>query len=364
MKIKLNKSFVVFFSLSSLFSVALFAGNTDRAGQAGATELLIDPWARNTGMAGANSASITGLESTFLNVAGTAFIPKTELVFSHQDYLQGTGIAINSFGFCQHVGETGVVSLTVMSMNFGQIPITTVQQPDGGLGTYSPQFSNIGFSYAKKFSDQIYGGMTLRVISETVTNVSAQGVAIDGGIQYVTGRRKQIHFGIALKNVGPQMKFSGDGLSFTTPLPQLPQNSNPNGTVVTYTVEERSQAFELPSLMNIGASYDFYFTKDTATYKNNRLSVCGNFTSNSYTKDQFILGLEWGFRSILMVRVGYCYEQGITSASTSTTVYTGPAAGVSFDIPLRNKSTFCLDYSYRPTDPFQGVHALGVRVNL
>jgi len=50
-----------------------FAGNSDRAGQAGATELLINPWSRSSGMAGANAASIRGLEAQYLNVAGMAF---------------------------------------------------------------------------------------------------------------------------------------------------------------------------------------------------------------------------------------------------------------------------------------------------
>ena len=32
--------------------------------------------------------------------------------------------------------------------------------------------------------------------------------------QYLTGDNENIHFGIALRNIGPTMKFSGDGLSF------------------------------------------------------------------------------------------------------------------------------------------------------
>ena len=40
------------------------AGNPDRAGSAGAGQLLINPWAASNGLAGANMASILGLEST------------------------------------------------------------------------------------------------------------------------------------------------------------------------------------------------------------------------------------------------------------------------------------------------------------
>ena len=50
-----------------------FAGNEQRAGQAGASELLINPWARTSGWAGANIAGGRGLESIYSNVAGLFF---------------------------------------------------------------------------------------------------------------------------------------------------------------------------------------------------------------------------------------------------------------------------------------------------
>ena len=78
-------SFVLFASMLSAY-----AGNKDRAGQAGAYELLINPWARSSGWHGLNTSSVHGLESMNLNVAGLAFTSKTEALFSHSIYLNGT----------------------------------------------------------------------------------------------------------------------------------------------------------------------------------------------------------------------------------------------------------------------------------
>src|ERR1017187_6798978 len=167
-------------------SNCLVAGNDQRAGQAGATELLINPWARSSGWGGANSASCQGLEAMFLNVAGTAFTQKTELLFASTNYLEGSGIRINAFGFTQKVGESGVFGLAISSMSFGDIPITTTAQPEGGLGTFSPSYLNFGLSYAKTFSHSIYGGMAIKIISESISNVSTGGICLDAGIQYVT----------------------------------------------------------------------------------------------------------------------------------------------------------------------------------
>src|SRR5690349_6632373 len=94
----------------------LFAGNQDRAGQAGASGLLFNPWARTSGWGGANVAGVHGLEGQFLNVAGTAFTKRTELLFTHTNYLKGSDINVNSFGFSQKIGASGVIGLGFMSM--------------------------------------------------------------------------------------------------------------------------------------------------------------------------------------------------------------------------------------------------------
>jgi len=356
---KKNYRFLVPVTLASIFTIQTFAGNPDRAGQAGATELLINPWARSSGWADANVAGSRGLESFYTNIAGTAFTRKTELMFTRTQWLKGTDININSFGLTQRVGETGAIGLAIMSMDFGDIPITTVDKPEGGLGTYSPQYLNIGVSYAKGFSDDIYGGLAVKVITEKTANVSARGIALDAGIQYVTGKYDQLKFGISLKNVGPRLKFSGDGLSFKTPVPAAT-----NGASVM-TVDQRAAQFELPSLLNIGAGYDFYFKKDSIRMKDNRLTVMGNFTSNSFGKDQFKLGLEYAWKNMLMLRVGYTYEKGIFDVADRTSVFTGPSAGFTVELPFgKNKSTFGIDYSYRATNPFEGTHSIGARINL
>ena len=348
-------------SLAGIFtaaSVCSFAGNGDRAGQAGATELLINPWARSSGWGGANTATCRGLEAQFLNVAGTAFTKKTELLFARTNWLVGTDIHINSFGFTQKVGATGVLGLGIMSMDFGDIQITTVDLPEGGIGTFSPQYLNMGLSYAKAFSDNIYGGLNMKVISEAISDVRAKGVAFDAGIQYVTGKYDNIKFGIALKNVGPRMQFAGDGLSFRADIP-----GSISGEPLT--VEQRTASFELPSLVNIGGAYDYYLPNDTSTKKMHRITLAGNFTSNSFTKDEFKLGLEYGFKSFLMVRAGYVYEKDIMDKELRTTAFTGPNAGFTVELPLnKNGTTFAIDYSYRFTNPFSGCHTFGARINL
>jgi hypothetical protein len=346
------------FSTAVLASFVGQAGNPERAGQAGASQLLINPYARNAGMVGSNSAKVRGLEAQFLNVAGTAFTRKTELIFNRANWLQGTDIFINSFGLTQGVGETGTIGFGVVAINAGKIDITTEDQPEGGLGTFNPTFYNISLSYAKMFSDNIYGGINFRIINEQIPNVSARGIALDAGIQYHTGKNDQIHIGIALKNWGPKMTYVGDGLSR--------QTSVKYGNNYELTVNNRSGAFELPALVNIGGAYDFYLVKDsTGVSKKHRLSLNATYTSNSFTYDNFLYGLEYSWKEILMLRGGLYTEKDIFNTEARRTVFTGPAAGLTFEVPFNEKkSTIGLDYSYRFTNPFGGTHTFGLRVNL
>jgi len=329
------------------------AGNKDRSGQAGAAELLINPWARSSGWGGVNIANVNGLESMYNNIAGIAFTQKTELVFSYTDWLRGSDIKIMSFGIAQRVSESGVIGLNVMSMNFGEIDITTVDKPEGGIGTFSPRYLNISLGYAKAFSNSIYGGLSLKIINEAISDATAQGVAIDAGIQYVTGELENIKFGISLRNWGPKMKFSGDGYSLRTAFP---------GQENMFTTTQRGAAFELPAQLNIGAAYDFLFGES-------RFTLAGSFLSNSFTKDQFVLGGEFSLKNYLLLRAAYAYEEGINKSiyePERSNANKGLSGGFSVQIPLNKEtgSVFAIDYSFRPTDHFKNTHSIGLRFTL
>ncbi len=342
-----------------LGSATLYAGNEDRAGQAGATELLINPWARSSGWGGANSASMQGLEAMYMNVAGVSFTKRTEVMFAHTRWLVGSGTSINSFGLTQKIGEAGVLGLGIMSMGFGDISVTTVDQPEGTGSFFSPRYMNIGLSYAKTFSNSIHGGISVKVISQSIANATAQGFAFDAGIQYVTRLGKKdnpltkdnLAFGIALRNVGPPMSFSGDGFSVRGLV---------SSTGTSLTLEQRSAKFEMPSLLNIGITYHWRMAEA------HRISFAGTFTSNSFSKDQFRGGLEYGFKQYLALRGGYVYEKGQGNAETSTTAFTGPCAGATLELPFgkEKKGSFAVDYSWTASNPFQGNHSIGVRIAL
>lgn len=338
-----------------------FAGNKDRTGQSGAPELLINPWARSTGLFGMNTASVAGIEAMKLNIAGLAQDSTTEIGLSHGVYLSGTGISINNIAIAQKVGETGVIGVNIMSMGFGDIVATDYFNPEG-YGSYHPQFLNVQLGFAKQFSSHINAGVCATYVSEQINNISALGVAFDGGIQYVTGKRDNFHFGIVLHNIGTNMRFTGTGFAINADQPQ----ASPTFAV---TANYPSDKFEMPTYLNIGLSYDIFLDEHHLKNKDDqpvqRLSAFGNFTSNSFNNDYLGAGLEYGYKGMFMLRGAYRYEKGIGSLSTSSTMYSGLAVGATVQTRIGGDKApmLALDYSFRPTQrPANGVHMISVRM--
>ncbi len=345
--------------VASAISLNGFAGNPDRAGEAGASELLINPWAMSAGWYGLNIASVKGIESMSLNVAGLTFINQTQLEFSRSEYLVGSDVSISSFGFAQKIGE-GAIGLSLVSFNLGDIPVTTTQAPEGTGAVFTPRLSNIAVSYSRKFADYLAGGVTFRGISENIADARAFGIGMDVGIQYITGpaeHPEQIKMGVALRNIGSPMRFQGDGVTFSGLVPDGSYNT---------TISFRTENFELPVLLTMGLSYDFYFGAK------HRLTAVGNFISNSFYKDQFGGGLEYALKvkgqEMFMLRTGYRYEDGITSNDPTqrTTAHNGFAAGATFQTRFtQNDNTILsINYAYRGSDPFDGTHSLGIRLSI
>lgn len=332
-------------------STVAFAGNPDRQGEAGANQLLINPWARSAGLHEMNTSSTIGAEAMYLNVAGLSRISKTQIQIGHTRYI--ADININALGFAQKMGKGGAFGISLVALDMGNFDYTTEDVPEGSGATFSPSYFNMGLSYSHLFSNKVSVGVTAKFVNEAITNVAARAFALDAGVQYVSGENDNFKFGISLRNVGTKMRFSGEGLTKSLPNP---------GPTYEYDIPyyERSAQYELPSQLNIGASYDWLLGKV------NRLSLIGNFTSNAFSRDQVGAGLELSVKKVFALRVGYKYEFDAPVGSTQATLDNGLSAGFSFSVPVKKDSEtrISLDYAYRQTDIFNGIHNLGIRLDL
>lgn len=360
--------------LLTLLGAAL-GGNPERAGSAGATQLLINPYARSSGMGGINIANTYGIESVIINPAGIALTRRTEFIFSHTRWLVGSDININAFGFAQGFKNGGTLGLAVMAFDLGQFERTTIDNPDGGIGYFSPTMLNISISYAKVFADdRIFVGATTKLIHESIPDAAANGVAFDAGVQY-RDKQGNLKLGVALRNIGPQMRYRGEGLTARA-------NLGGAGSAFTSLVSTPPASFEIPSVLLIGAAYRIGIggeaelkaresaaggTGGDRDYLFSIIPMLG-FYANSFQNNQLGGGIELRYKNYFMIRGAYMWEPDITSKENTQNAFMGINFGATVELPFRTGenrySTFGIDYSYRPTYFFNGTHSIGARLYL
>ncbi len=347
-----------FYAFIALFLMAgtstTFAGNPDRQGESGAYELILTPWTRTAGLQGLNCSDIKGVEAMRVNPAGISRIHNLEVAIGSAQYLRNSGTHLNGLGVSTKVGKNknGAIGISLMSMSFGDIPVTTEDQPDGTGSTFSPSFFNIGIAYGYTFENKISVGFLMRVISESIADISALGVGFDFGVQYVSGDQDNFKLGISLRNVGTPMSYSGEGFTL---------NVDPDGNTDRLSLRTTPAEFELPTQLNIGISYDFYLGYDAHI-----ITPMLAFTGNSFFRDQIGVGLEYSYKKILQIRGSYEGEIGSDSNISVNNVYTGLGVGASLYVPLskKNDSKMAIEYAFRTTEIFNGTHNFGIKFML
>ncbi len=358
MKLFMNK--ILYFILTLVVvgwaTTTAVAGNPDRQGEAGAPELLLNPWARSAGLHTMNTSMISGVEAMRLNIAGLVRIDRTEINVAHTQYLKGTDIGINAFGLSQKIGENSALGISIMTLDFGDIARTTTTQPEGTGGTFSPRYFNLGVGFAHMFENKVTVGVLFRAVTEGLEDVQASAMALDAGIQYVTGENDNFKFGISLRNVGSRLQFKGEGLAEELTITDFDGEH-------AVTINQRPTAFELQSVLNIGLSYDFL------PAVNHRITAVGNYTSNAFSQDQIGGGIEYAFKEMVMIRGGYKLDFGqvATTQFDSEPLFTGIAGGFTVNVPLNKEKgspRVAIDYAYQTTKIFDGNHHLSLRFNL
>jgi len=320
-----------------------------RVGTAAAAELLVPIGARDLALGGSGIASSHGLEAIYWNPAGLGRIGhNAEAMFSSMSYIADIGVKYGAVG--SSFGDFGVIGLSIKSIGLGDISLTTVDDPDGlGGRTFSPAFITVGLTYARALTDAISAGATVKVVSEQVDRVSASAVAFDFGVQYSRlGGINGLAVGVAVKNIGPQMKYEGSGLF------REATASNASRSAQQYKSEAASA--ELPSLIEIGLSYSSRLTDDM-TYQVNT-----SFANNNLYLDEYRMGGEVGYAVSDFQLFG---RFGIALVPKNENVEQESLFGPTFGFGLVTSTAgieMTVDYTYRTAKFFDANQALSLKL--
>jgi opacity protein-like surface antigen len=328
--------------------VIAYAGDTSRKGTNGAEELLIPVGAQSIATGGAFLSNVSGLEAIYYNPAGLSQGKGTEAMFSFMTYL--ADIKVSYFAIGSSLGDLGSVALSVKTLNFGNIPVTTDDAPDGNGSTYSPGYLTAGVTYAKVITDRVCVGVNAKVINETIADVSATGFALDFGVQYKFPSNLSI--GCTVKNIGTNMSFSGNSLQTFTTVPGA-QLATPNGNYQVVTEE-----FQIPSYFELSTAYNYNINEQ------NIFNIGISFRNNNSFEDEMRLGLEYGFNNQFFLRGGYSSPVQNTSASAIGANY-GFTFGAGVNYSFIDGMNFTLDYAFQQVKSFPNPnHTFTIKMNI
>ncbi len=282
-------------SILALASVSM-AGSDRRLGTAGAQYLRIPVGSRGTAMAGAIGADVYGTEAIFYNPAGVAMIEGTEVMFSHLNYF--ADMDLNYFAITTAIEDFGSIGFSAKILSVGDIVKTTwnASTPEGTGEIYSPSSSEIGLTYSRVLTDRVTFGLTGKFINEQIDLVSAKGMAIDFGVNYDT-KWNNLRLGMIIKNLGPSMSFSGEGLDYSAQAPGTYPQTSPEKTFTA-----KSASFELPAWAQLSMAWDAY--KEDM----HRATVFGTFQANNFSKDLFRGAFEYAYDEKYFIRGGYTLD--------------------------------------------------------
>lgn len=278
-----------------LIASTLFAGTIRSSGTAGAAQLLIPVGAENIALSNANVATVSGVEALFQNPAGVAkYDGSAQAMAGTMTYI--ADINVTHFGILTNFGKTGTIGLSVKSLDFGDIPVTTFDETEGTGATFSPRFMTIGVTYAKSFSDRVQFGVNFKLVSEAIINTKASGLAVDLGVQYQFPDMP-LYIGVTLKNIGGRMEYQGSDLE---------QKLDPDGSE-SGTMQERfrikAEEFDLPSQFDISVNYEVIPD----------LSLMAAFTQNSFSANTGNFAAKYSFQDFVWVAAGT--QLGLVSSS-------------------------------------------------
>ncbi|MBI4535813.1 MAG: PorV/PorQ family protein [Ignavibacteriae bacterium] len=343
----MNRTLIAIVTLAMLLLAGaseLYAGRGDKAGTSAASELLIPVGGREVALGGSSLASTRGVEAIYWNPAGLArSYSATEALFSHMSYIADIGV--DYFAVGSTFEGFGSIGLSLKSLSFGEIEITTEDVPDGTGAFYSPTYVTVGLTYSRLLTDRISVGLTANLISERIDRVSATGVAFDAGVQYseFAGLRG-LSIGVAVKNIGPGMKFGGPGLL---------RPASVGGALRPESLYEVVAASdELPSTIELGVAYAYQLEEM------HQLTASSLFQNNNLSDDEYKFGLEYGFNNTFFVRGGYnLSEQSEPNADYIFGVSAG--AGVHYAFSGLDVS---IDYAFRDVSFFDANHLFSIKV--
>jgi hypothetical protein len=303
----------------------------NKVGTAGALFLKIGMDPRTVAMGEASGALVGNASSAYSNPAGLAEVHTRQIFLTDTEWLADIRLIGGVYAF--PYGQNGVIALSGLAVDYGEMPMVREMDADVVVEMFSPTDVAIGLSYARRWTDRLLVGGSLKYIDQAIADLHSRGIAFDFGTVYYTGF-KSLRLAMATNNFGPDLRFDG---GYT--------DRYYIGTA--YIEREKLYGqYDLPLNFRIGVAYDFEFTQ-TST-----LTAAIDATHPNDYSERVHLGAEYAWAQTFFLRGGY----------TANAEEMGFAAGCGLKLET-SMGSGSLDYAYTDFGVFNSVHRFSLGVS-
>jgi hypothetical protein len=216
---------------------------------------------------------------------------KSDLQFSHNFWF--ADIAINSAAAAFLLSDRLAVTVALTHLTSGDIDVTTVSQPLGTGERYQVTDLLVGAGVGIGITDRFSCGIQVNFVSEQIWHSSVSLFGVNIGTLYRLSE-EGLRIGASLANFGNKGRYDGTDLYIRYDMDpsRYGDNSSIPGTINT-------DEFSMPIIFRVGLGYPLVLDGS------NTVDLAIDALSPSDNSPALNLGMEWRFRRVLALRVGY-----------------------------------------------------------
>jgi hypothetical protein len=338
--IVITRVFYLLLTFCTLYGQVKNDQDISKKGTTAAQFLKISIGGRGSAMGSATVALCSDLTSSYWNPAGLANVEGIQVYFENNEWFVGTSLQYGAVGFAN--SRFGTFSLSLTSLTTPYDIVRTVETPKGTGDKFNSQDIAIALSFAKRLTDRLALGGSIKNIRQRIWHSTGQTMATDFGVQYKTPIRN-ILLGASISNFGNDFSLMGRDMNIS--VDPDPYNQ---GNVEFVNAEYQTDAFPLPLFFRVGIGG--YLVKTSSV--NAMFSVDAVHPNDNY--EYLNLGVEMVFNKSIYLRAGY------PSLGKGGSIE-GPTFGVGIDYQVfRSSAFFKLEYSTADFGPLGIIQRLSV----
>lgn len=320
-------------------------------GRAGAQFLKIFPGVYGPSLGGASSTLNNSPEVVFWNPAGLNDIQSKGVFVSHADYL--VGIKYENLAVVLPMSR-GVLAFHAIGLLSGDIRETTVEEPDGTGDYYHKNDYALGMAYGMKLTNKFTMGISAKALALTIDKVSAYGFSVDAGAKYASGLPGNLTFAFTIKNFGPNISYSGEGLETLT---KMTDNEFEEEDVKSQYISE-----DIP----LPLSFSFAVSGEIPIADQQKLGIALENWQVLDLKEIYRLGLTWTYGDLFYLSGGHANLKRLFNPNINPQRLNGSMQSWCFgggvNLGMIFQKSFWLKYSWEAHEYFDGINRFGLDI--